>query len=43
MRRSRMSRGHSRRVFSRTAGGQRVHPKNALVTGSRPMRGGIRL
>lgn len=42
MRRGRMSRGHSRRVFSRTAGGQRVHPKNGLFNAG-PMRGGIRL
>lgn len=43
MRRSRMSRGHSRRVFSRTAGASRVHPRNNVGTGSAPMRGGIRL
>lgn len=43
MRRGRMSRGHSRRVFSRTAGGQRVHPKNHLGVSNLPMRGGIRL
>lgn len=41
MRRGKMARGHSRRVFSRTAGNQRVHPKNLLT--SNPMRGGIRL
>lgn len=41
MRRSRMSRRSSRRLFSRTAGNQRVHPKN--MRSSVPMRGGIRL
>lgn len=42
MRRGRMSRGHSRKLFTRTAGNQRVHPKNNMVNGA-PMRGGIRL
>lgn len=37
-RRSKLSRGHSRKVFSR--GASRVHPKNS---GGSPMRGGIRL
>lgn len=37
-RRSKMSRGHSRQVFSK--GARRVHPKNVV---SNPMRGGIRL
>lgn len=37
--RGKMSRGHSRRVF--TKGAQRVHHLNASVTN--PMRGGIRL
>lgn len=37
MKRMRMQRGRSRKVFTR--GAQRVHPKN----GSNPMRGGIRL
>jgi len=39
MRRSGMGGSHSKKVFSK--GAQRVHPKN--VSGSRPMRGGIRL
>jgi len=39
--RSKMSSGHSKKVFSRTAGSQRVHPKNMRSTV--PMRGGIRL
>lgn len=37
--RSKIGRGHSRKVFSK--GAQRVHPKNTML-GS-PMRGGIRL
>jgi len=37
MKRSRMNRKKSKRLFSNTAA--RVHPKNAV----RPMRGGIRL
>jgi len=37
--RQKMSRGHSRKLFSRTA--QRVHKKNGLK--SPIMRGGIRL
>lgn len=41
MRRHKMSRGHSRKMFSHTAGNQRVHPKNHSPT--MPMRGGIRL
>lgn len=41
MRRHKMSRGKSRRLFSHTAGGSRVHPKNHQ--NSMPMRGGIRL
>lgn len=36
-RRAKISRGRSKRVFTKTA--QRVHPKNSY----RPMRGGIRL
>lgn len=45
MMRNRMSRGKSRRLFSRTAGHSRVHPKNFLsnVSMPGPMRGGIRL
>lgn len=39
MRRKRLARGRSRRMFTR--GALRVHPKNAYNTG--PMRGGIRL
>lgn len=39
MRRSKMSNGGSRKLFTRTA--QRVHPKNNSST--LPMRGGIRL
>lgn len=38
MRRQKMSRKGSEKLFTRTA--KRVHPKNAL---GRPMRGGIRL
>lgn len=43
MKRSKMHRGYSRKVF--TKGAQRVHPKNALsmVSHAGPMRGGIRL
>lgn len=39
--RHRLSRGKSRRLFSHTAGNQRVHPKN--LSPAVPMRGGIRL
>lgn len=38
MRRSKMSNGSSRKLFTRTA--QRVHPRN---NNTLPMRGGIRL
>jgi len=38
MKRSKMNKGHSKRVFSRTAA--KVHPKNTIAA---PMRGGIRL
>lgn len=43
MRRSKISRRYSEKMFSRTA--DRVHPKNFLssVQGPGPMRGGIRL
>lgn len=41
MRRNRMSRGRSRRSFSR--GARNVHRKNLLRGGSLTMRGGIRL
>lgn len=43
--RKRLSRKHSRRMFSRTAGSQHVHPKNSMGSsgGSLSMRGGIRL
>lgn len=37
-RRSRIPRGHSKRVFA--GGAKRVHPKNVVAA---PMRGGIRL
>lgn len=40
MKRHKMGRSKSRRVFTKTA--QRVHPKNGLGSGG-PMRGGIRL
>lgn len=39
MRRRKMGRRNSRRVFS--AGAKRIHPKNGIS--DRPMRGGIRL
>jgi len=39
-RRMKMSSGHSRKLFTRTAGHKHVHPKN---TTRLPMRGGIRL
>lgn len=39
--RKKMSKGHSRRMFSATAGMNHVHPKNAYLVA--PMRGGIRL
>lgn len=39
--RSKMKSGHSKRLFSHTAGAQKVHPKNLRT--SSPMRGGIRL
>lgn len=40
-----MNRKKSEKYFSRTAGNERVHPKNHLsrVQGAGPMRGGIRL
>ena len=41
MRRHSMQRSRSRKLFSRTAGNSRVHPKNTLPIV--PMRGGIRL
>lgn len=43
--RKRISRGKSRRMFSRTAGNQHVHPKNSMGSsgGGLSMRGGIRL
>lgn len=37
MKRSKMSKGHSRKLFTKTA--QKVHKKNATPN---PMRGGIR-
>lgn len=39
--RGKMSRGHSRKVFSK--GANRVHPKNAMTGAGYVMRGGIRL
>lgn len=39
MRRQKMARGRSRKVFTR--GAQRVHKRNSAQ--ARPMRGGIRL
>lgn len=39
MKRSKLSGGHSRKMFTNTA--RRVHPKNGLS--AVPMRGGIRL
>lgn len=41
MKRRRMSRGRSKKLFRRTAGNERVHPKNGLH--DVVMRGGIRL
>jgi len=41
MKRYKMSNKDSRRLFTRTAGNNRVHPRNAMA--SAPMRGGIRL
>lgn len=41
MYRKKMNSGKSKRLFSKTAGGRSVHPKNGIVAG--PMRGGIRL
>lgn len=41
MRRHKLDRRSSQRMFSRTAGGSKVHPKN--MRSSVPMRGGIRL
>lgn len=41
-----MSKGHSKKYFSKTAGHRHVHPKNMMSSGSYvsgPMRGGIRL
>lgn len=38
--RKRLSNKASKRYFSKTAGGQHVHPKNARTM--MPMRGGIR-
>lgn len=45
MKRRKMDRRSSERYFSRTAGNNRVHPKNVFshVQGAGPMRGGIRL
>lgn len=39
-----MNRAKSEKLFSRTAGNNRVHPKNFLsqVQGPGPMRGGLR-
>lgn len=42
-RRQKMSRKGSRKLFSKTAGSRRVHPKNIRPVGVDPMRGGIRL
>lgn len=42
-RRGKMSRGHSKKLFRRTAGGAHMHRKNALAMGSAAMRGGTRL
>lgn len=39
--RFKMQKRSSKKLFSRTAGNSRVHPKNMLATV--PMRGGIRL
>lgn len=39
--RKNMSKRHSKKLFSKTADLNRIHPKNAYMTG--PMRGGIRL
>lgn len=39
MQRRKMTRGHSKRLFTRTA--RRVHPKN-IVRNLNPMRGGYR-
>jgi len=43
--RRRLNRSSSKKYFSRTAGGNHVHPKNMFtgVQSSGPMRGGIRL
>lgn len=40
--RKKLSKGHSRKLFTKTADNQHVHPKNAHYV-SGPMRGGIRL
>lgn len=42
--RARVSMRHSKKLFSRTADNQRVHPKNFLFDANKvgPMRGGIR-
>lgn len=38
--RQKMSRKRSKKLFSKTAGSRKVHPKNVKAA---PMRGGIRL
>ena len=42
MKRHKMNRSGSKKLFSRTAGANHIHPKN-IQSSSQVMRGGIRL